>query len=88
VHSRYFYILILALFVIADRKFLDAWCDETSVGLKRRFVSGGVCCLFSFDRVVRGAALTTGPIVDQLDLSQSTSDLWRKSRPHTPLHSW
>lgn len=41
--SRYLYILILALFVIAGRKFLDAWRDETSVGLKRRFVFGGLC---------------------------------------------
>lgn len=42
-HSRYLYILILALFVIAGRQFLDAWRDDTPTGPKRRFAFGGVC---------------------------------------------
>ena len=41
--NSYIYILILALFVIAGRKFLDAWRDETTAGIRRRFVFGGLC---------------------------------------------
>lgn len=41
--SRYVYILILALFIIAGRKFLDAWRDETAAGSRRRFGFGGLC---------------------------------------------
>ena len=40
--SRYFYILILALFIVAGRKFLDAWRDETAAGARRRFAFGGL----------------------------------------------
>ncbi|MCG8594371.1 MAG: hypothetical protein MI785_08360 [Kiloniellales bacterium] len=41
--ARYFYILLLALFVIAGRKFLDAWRDETRRGRRQRLVFGGLC---------------------------------------------
>ena len=41
--ARYFYILLLALFVIAGRKFLDAWRDESPGGLWRRLFYGGLC---------------------------------------------
>ena len=41
--ARYFYILLLALFVIAGRKFLDAWRDESPRGRRRRLVFGGLC---------------------------------------------
>lgn len=40
---RYFYILLLALFVLAGRKFLDSWRDESPSGRKRRLVFGGLC---------------------------------------------
>jgi hypothetical protein len=40
---RYFYILALALFVIAGRKFLDAWRDDSPRGLTRRLIFGGLC---------------------------------------------
>ena len=42
-NARYFYILILALFVIAGRKFLDAWRDETPKGRTRRLTFGSLC---------------------------------------------
>lgn len=41
--NRYFYILILILFVLAGRKFRDAWRDETDLGFKRRLGFGGLC---------------------------------------------
>lgn len=37
------HILVLAVFVIAGRKFLDAWRDDTSAGSKRRLAFGGLC---------------------------------------------
>ena len=40
---RYLYILLLALFVIAGRKFLDAWRDDSPRGPMRRAVFGGLC---------------------------------------------
>lgn len=40
--SRYVYIVILALFVIAGRKFMDAWRDETPAGTRRRFTFGSL----------------------------------------------
>ena len=40
---RYVYIVILAIFVIAGRKFLDAWRDESPKGPRRRLVFGGLC---------------------------------------------
>ena len=40
---RYLYILLLALFVIAGRKFLDSWRDESPKGPARRLVFGGLC---------------------------------------------
>ncbi len=40
---RYFYILALAVFVIAGRKFLDAWKDESPKALPRRLIFGGLC---------------------------------------------
>ena len=42
-HIRYLYILALAVFVIAGRKFLDAWRDESPKGLVRRLIFGGLC---------------------------------------------
>lgn len=41
--GRYFYILVLAVFVIAGRKFLDAWRDDTSGGPRRRVLFGCLC---------------------------------------------
>ena len=41
--ARYFYILVLALFVIAGRKFLDAWRDESPGSRRRRLIFGGLC---------------------------------------------
>ena len=41
--ARYFYILLLALFVIAGRKFLDAWRDDSPGGGRRRLLFGGLC---------------------------------------------
>ena len=41
--AGYLYIVVLAVFVIAGRKFLDAWKDESSKGLKRRLLFGGLC---------------------------------------------
>lgn len=41
--ARYLYILLLAIFVIAGRKFLDAWRDQTRGGLVRRLLFGGLC---------------------------------------------
>ena len=38
-----FYIVVLAVFVIAGRKFLDAWRDESPKGRTRRFLFGGLC---------------------------------------------
>ncbi len=40
---RYFYIIVLAVFVVAGRKFLDAWRDDTPKGLPRRLFFGGLC---------------------------------------------
>ena len=40
---RYLYILVLAVFVIAGRKFLDAWRDESPKGPRRRLFFGGLC---------------------------------------------
>ena len=40
---RYFYILVLAVFVIAGRKFLDSWRDDSPKGRKRRLIFGGLC---------------------------------------------
>lgn len=41
--SRYLYILVLAVFVIAGRKFMDAWRDESPKGPKRRLIFGSLC---------------------------------------------
>ena len=41
--SRYIYIVVLAVFVIAGRKFLDAWRNETPRGRVQRFLFGGLC---------------------------------------------
>ena len=41
--SRYLYIVVLAVFVIAGRKFLDAWRDESPKGPKRRLIFGSLC---------------------------------------------
>ncbi|WP_179954261.1 hypothetical protein [Denitrobaculum tricleocarpae] len=41
--GRYLYILVLAVFVIAGRKFLDAWRDEAPGGTTRRVLFGGLC---------------------------------------------
>ncbi len=41
--SRYLYILVLAVFVIAGRKFLDAWRDESPKGPARRLIFGCLC---------------------------------------------
>ena len=40
---RYFYILALALFVIAGRKFLDAWRDESPKAPTRRLIFASLC---------------------------------------------
>ena len=40
---RYFYILVLAVFVIAGRKFLDAWRDESPKAPRRRLIFGCLC---------------------------------------------
>ena len=40
---RYFYILVLAVFVISGRKFRDAWKDETDKGRKQRIFFGCLC---------------------------------------------
>lgn len=46
--TRYSYIVALALFVIAGRKFLDAWRDESPKGRRQRLIFGGLCfaCFF------------------------------------------
>ena len=41
--TRYSYIVVLALFVIAGRKFLDAWRDESPKGRMRRLIFGSLC---------------------------------------------
>ena len=41
--SRYTYILVLAVFVVSGRKFLDAWRDETPGGRIRRYAFGALC---------------------------------------------
>lgn len=41
--GRGFYIVVLAVFVIAGRKFLDAWRDETAKGRPRRILFGALC---------------------------------------------
>ena len=40
---RYFYILVLAVFVISGRKFRDAWRDDGPKGKKQRLIFGGLC---------------------------------------------
>lgn len=40
---RIIYVLILAVFVIAGRKFLDAWRNETPAGARQRWLYGGAC---------------------------------------------
>ena len=40
---RLFYILALAVFVLAGRKFMDAWRDEGPTGPRRRFLFAGLC---------------------------------------------
>ena len=42
---RYLYILILAVFVVAGRKFLDAWRDEAPKGRRRRLFFGSLCLI-------------------------------------------
>ena len=42
-NHRYLYILVLAVFVIAGRKFLDAWRDESASAPKRRLLFGALC---------------------------------------------
>lgn len=41
--GRGFYIIVLAVFVIAGRKFLDAWRDEGPKGRARRILFGALC---------------------------------------------
>lgn len=41
--ARYLYILLLAVFVISGRKFLDAWRDTSRGGRMRRLLFGGLC---------------------------------------------
>jgi len=41
--SRYSYIVVLTIFVIAGRKFLDAWRDESPKGRTRRLIFGSLC---------------------------------------------
>lgn len=41
--AGYFYIVVLAVFVIAGRKFLDAWRDESPKAFMRRVLFGGLC---------------------------------------------
>ena len=41
--AGYFYIVVLAVFVIAGRKFLDAWRDESPKARTRRILFGGLC---------------------------------------------
>ena len=41
--SRYYYIIILAVFVVSGRKFLDAWRNETPRGRILRYVFGTLC---------------------------------------------
>ena len=41
--SRYYYIVILAVFVVSGRKFLDAWRNETPRGRVQRYVFGMLC---------------------------------------------
>lgn len=45
---RYLYIFVLAIFVLAGRKFLDAWRDESPKGPTRRLIFGSLCvtCFF------------------------------------------
>ena len=40
---RYVYIVVLAVFVISGRKFLDAWRDESPKRIARRFLFGSLC---------------------------------------------
>ena len=40
---RYFYIIVLAVFVVSGRKFLDSWRDETPKALHRRLFFGALC---------------------------------------------
>ena len=40
---RWFYIVVLAIFVISGRKFLDAWKDEAPHAVKRRVIFGSLC---------------------------------------------
>ena len=40
---RWFYIVVLALFVIFGRKFRDAWKDESPKAPRRRLLFGGLC---------------------------------------------
>ncbi len=41
--DRWVYIVVLAVFVIAGRKFLDAWREEGPRGFRRRLIFGGLC---------------------------------------------
>lgn len=41
--GRGFYIIVLAVFVIAGRKFLDAWRDEAPRARVRRILFGALC---------------------------------------------
>ena len=40
---RYFYIVVLAVFVISGRKFLDAWRDDSPKSPRRRLIFGSLC---------------------------------------------
>ncbi len=40
---RYFYIVVLAVFVIAGRKFLDAWRDDSPKAPRHRILFGALC---------------------------------------------
>lgn len=40
---RLFFVLALIGFVIAGRKFLDAWRNESEGGRPRRFLYGALC---------------------------------------------
>ena len=41
--NRYVYIVVLAVFVVSGRKFLDAWRSEAPSGRMRRFAFGALC---------------------------------------------
>lgn len=40
---RYVYIVVLAVFIISGRKFLDAWRGDEPHSLRRRLIFGSLC---------------------------------------------